>query len=203
MKCKRHKGECHHKRHGKNDRVHIGIISHFGQLQQFCYNSVTLLCPVLTDTAGHVPVHRIETRSGIERTPWTDIGWAPDDKAGSEPKTIMPLLKLETTVALSDEKKKALLASLSKIVAGTIGKPEQYVMVVVSPTVILMSGKPGDAAFVDIRSIGGLNDNVNRQLSQKIGSLLNESLGVPPDRIYLTFTDVAPGNWGWNGDTFG
>ncbi len=45
----------------------------------------------------------------------------------------MPLLKLETTVALADDKKKALLAALSKIVAGTIGKPEQYVMVVIGP----------------------------------------------------------------------
>jgi phenylpyruvate tautomerase len=115
----------------------------------------------------------------------------------------MPLLKLETTVALSDEKKKALLASLSKIVAGTIGKPEQYVMVVISPAAILMSGKTGDATFVDIRSIGGLSDDVNRQLAQKICGLLKESLGVPLDRIYLNFTDVAAGNWGWNGSTLG
>jgi len=115
----------------------------------------------------------------------------------------MPLLKLETTVALADDKKPALLASLSKIVAGTIGKPEQYVMVVINPAAILMSGKPGPAAFVDIRSIGGLGGNVNQQLAQKIGGLLKESLGVPPDRIYLNFTDVPAGNWGWNGDTFG
>ena len=76
-------------------------------------------------------------------------------------------------------------------------------MVVVSPASMLMSSKPGDAAFVDIRSIGGLNDDVTRQLSQKIGSLLNESLGVPPDRIFLNFTDVAAGNWGWHNDAFG
>jgi len=115
----------------------------------------------------------------------------------------MPLLKLETTVALPDEKKKALLASLSKIVAGTIGKPEQYVMVTIAPAAILMSGKPDEAAFVDIRSIGGLGGDVNRQLALKIGSLLKESLGVPPDRVYLNFTDVPAGNWGWNGETFG
>jgi phenylpyruvate tautomerase len=115
----------------------------------------------------------------------------------------MPLLKLETTVTLADDKKKVLLAALSKIVAGTIGKPEQYVMVTVSPAAILMSGKPGDAAFVDIRSIGGLNDNVNRQLTQKVCAVLKESLGVPPDRVYLNFTDVPAGNWGWNGNTFG
>jgi phenylpyruvate tautomerase PptA (4-oxalocrotonate tautomerase family) len=115
----------------------------------------------------------------------------------------MPLLKLETTVALSEEKKKALLASLSKIVAETIDKPEQYVMVVVSSAAMLMAGKPEEAAFVDIRSIGGLNDAANRQLSQNICKLLSESLGVSPDRIYLNFTDVPAGNWGWNGDTFG
>jgi phenylpyruvate tautomerase len=115
----------------------------------------------------------------------------------------MPLLKLETTVAVADDQKKALLASLSKIVAGTIGKPEQYVMVVIGPAAFLMSGQPGDAAFVDIRSIGGLSDDVNRQLAQKVGSLLKESLGVPLDRVYLNFTDVSAGNWGWNGDTFG
>ena len=88
----------------------------------------------------------------------------------------MPLLKLETTVALSDDKRKELLAALSKIVAETIGKPEQYVMVTVNPAAILMSGKPGDAAFADLRSIGGLSDKVNRALSQKICRLLNESL---------------------------
>ncbi len=115
----------------------------------------------------------------------------------------MPLLKLETTVALSDDNRKALLASLSKVVAETIGKPEQYVMVTVSPVAMLMSGKPGDAAFVDLRSIGGLSGGVNRQLSQKVCRLLNESLGLPQDRIYLNFTDIEAANWGWKGNTFG
>jgi phenylpyruvate tautomerase len=115
----------------------------------------------------------------------------------------MPLLKLETTVALADDKKQALLAFLSKIVAATIGKPEQYVMVTIQPVATLMSGKPGDAAFVDIRSIGGLNSSVNQQLTQKVCAALKESLGVPPDRVYLNFSDVAAANWGWNGDTFG
>jgi len=146
--------------------------------------------------------YRFEISCGLKSC-FERLGLKPSYKTEPEPKIIMPLLKLETTVALSDEKKQALLASLSKLVAGTIGKPEQYVMVVVSPAAILMSGKPGNAAFVEIRSIGGLSDDVNRQLSQKICKLLKESLGVPPDRVYLNFTDVRPGNWGWNGDTFG
>jgi len=115
----------------------------------------------------------------------------------------MPLLKLETTASLSDDKRKTLLAALSRIVAETIGKPEDYVMVTVSQAAILMSGKPGEAAFVDLRSIGGLSHDVNRQLSQKLCRLLHESLGVPESRIYLNFTEVAASNWGWKGATFG
>lgn len=115
----------------------------------------------------------------------------------------MPSLKLETTVALSDEKKKTILAALSKAVAETIGKPEQYVMVTTSHSAMLMSGKAGEAAFVDIRSIGGLNSETNRQLSRQICKLLKDSLGIAPDRVYLNFNNVEAGNWGWNGSTFG
>jgi phenylpyruvate tautomerase PptA (4-oxalocrotonate tautomerase family) len=116
---------------------------------------------------------------------------------------IMPLLKLETTVALPEDKRQALLASLSKIVAETIGKPQQYVMVAASQTAMQMSGVAGNAAYVEVRSIGGLGSDVNRKLSQKVCALLNNSLGVPENRIYLNFTEVEAGNWGWNGSTFG
>jgi len=116
---------------------------------------------------------------------------------------IMPLLKFETTVVLSEDKQQALLASLSKTVAEAIGKPEQYVMVASSQAAMQMSGSSGDAAFVDVRSIGGLTGVVNRKLSQKVCQLLHDSLGIPPDRIYLNFTDVQASHWGWNGNSFG
>ena len=59
------------------------------------------------------------------------------------------------TGRLTEDKRQALLASLSKTVAETIGKPQQYVMVAASQAAIQMSGSPGDAAFVDVRSIAG------------------------------------------------
>ena len=54
-----------------------------------------------------------------------------------------------------------------------------------------------------LRSIGGLNDDLNRKLSQQVCKLLSDSLGISPDRVYLNFTDVEASNWGWNGSTFG
>lgn len=115
----------------------------------------------------------------------------------------MPLLRLETTVVLEGEKQKALLAGLSRIVAETIGKPEEYVMVTINRTDALMAGKPGAAAFVDVRSIGGLGGQVNRLLSQKVCQFLNRTLGVEANRVYLNFTHVDGANWGTNGSTFG
>jgi phenylpyruvate tautomerase len=115
----------------------------------------------------------------------------------------MPLLRLETTANLSDQSRTNLLTKLSRIVAETIGKPEQYVMVTINPTAILMSGKAGQAAFVDLRSIGGLSSDTNRQLTEKICDVLEEALTIPPDRVYATFMDVQASHWGWNGATFG
>jgi phenylpyruvate tautomerase PptA (4-oxalocrotonate tautomerase family) len=116
----------------------------------------------------------------------------------------MPLLKLETNVVVTPTEQQPLLTSLSKIVAETTGKPEQYVMITLGPTCsILMSGKPDDAAFVDIRGIGGLSPDVNRRLSEKVCALLSQCLRIQPNRVYLNFTDIEAANWGWNGETFG
>ena len=68
---------------------------------------------------------------------------------------------------------------------------------------MLMSCNPGAAAFGDVRSIVGLTNGVNRKLSQKVRKLLNDALGVPENRVYLNFTEVETGDWGWNGSMFG
>jgi hypothetical protein len=113
----------------------------------------------------------------------------------------MPLLRLETTVPLPQDAVKPLLAALQGR-GGATGKPEEYVMVTVGQSGMLMSGKGGDAAFVDVRGIGGLNSETNRRLSQQICKLLKDSMGITGDRVYLNFTDVEAENWGWNGSTF-
>ncbi len=115
----------------------------------------------------------------------------------------MPLLALQTSVRLSNQQRYNLLAPLSTIVAECIGKPERYVMVTVSEAAMLMGGAEGPAAYADIRSIGGLNGAVNRKLSERICALLQDQLGIPPDRVYLGFTSASAENWGWNGGTFG
>ena len=115
----------------------------------------------------------------------------------------MPLLKLQTSASLTDVQKQTLLTSLSQTVAQIIGKPEQYVMVTVESVPMIMSGQVQDAAFVELRSIGGIGGAVNRQLSKALCEQLNASLGIDPVRIYLNFMDVPAADWGYNGSTFG
>ena len=115
----------------------------------------------------------------------------------------MPLLKIQTSVSVSDEKRKELLRALSGIVTECIGKAEEYVMVAIAEGPIMMSGEQSGAAFVDVRSIGGLNRDVNVRMSQRVCSLLDDSLGISPERVYINFSDIPAGNWGWNGRVFG
>ncbi len=115
----------------------------------------------------------------------------------------MPLLKLQTSVPISDDLRPTLLANCSRILAQVTGKPEAVTMVVLEKGEFLMGGKPGHGAFVDIRGIGGLTADVNRRISEKLCDLLVKELGMSSERIYITFTEVAASNWGWKGSTFG
>jgi phenylpyruvate tautomerase PptA (4-oxalocrotonate tautomerase family) len=115
----------------------------------------------------------------------------------------MPLLKLQTSVIVTADKKDRLLLALSKTLAGTTGKPESYVMVTLEQGSFCMAGKVVPAAFADVRGIGGLNGNVNAQISKEVCDLLKKELGIEPGNIYLNFTDVPAQNWGFNGRTFG
>lgn len=115
----------------------------------------------------------------------------------------MPFVHVQTSVPVSEPAREQLLAALSSLAAQSIGKPEQYVMVALSQAALRMGGQPGPAAFCEVRSIGGLSPEVCTALSGGLCELLRGRLGVPPERVYLNFTEVEADRWGWNGGTFG
>lgn len=115
----------------------------------------------------------------------------------------MPYVKMLSSAAISPEIETELLHSLSSICATILAKPEQYVMASVDQGAMCMSGKDEPAAFVELRSIGGLTPERKQQLSAEISARLKQTLGLPSERVYLNFVDVKPGDWGYNGGTFG
>ena len=116
----------------------------------------------------------------------------------------MPLVKVLTSAKRSQEVKEATVKELSAKVAGCIGKPESYMAAVLEDdAVITFGGELGESAFVEVRSIGGLNPKVNNALAREISACLQERFGINPARIYLNFFDVPAGSWAWKGSTFG
>jgi phenylpyruvate tautomerase PptA (4-oxalocrotonate tautomerase family) len=113
----------------------------------------------------------------------------------------MPLLKVQTSVEIADEKD--ILTTLSKAVAETTGKPEKYVMVTLEKGSLLMAAEMGDAAFVEVHGIGGIGGETNKKLSQRICGILNDKLSIPENRTYINFFDIPASDWGWNSSTFG
>ena len=115
----------------------------------------------------------------------------------------MPFVKITSSVELPAGKVDSLLAAVSKVVAEASGKPERYMMIMFGTGAVMLGGKTGPGAFVDVRAIGGLTPAVNAKISAGICSALEQWLAVPGDRVYLTFTDVPGTHWGHNGKTFG
>ncbi len=117
----------------------------------------------------------------------------------------MPLIQLDTSCTFPDQSRKhAIGKMLSQIAAEATGKPEQYVMVSIHDGLAMMiSGAVGPCALVTVKAIGGLSKSVNQTLAAKVSQLLQKELSIPQTRVYLTFEELTPTHWAWDGKTFG
>jgi phenylpyruvate tautomerase PptA (4-oxalocrotonate tautomerase family) len=116
----------------------------------------------------------------------------------------MPCLQVLVNISLTPAQKQDATAALSKLVAQLTGKPEGYVQVLITDGVaILFAGSPGNSAFLDFRSIGAISNRQNKATSAALTKYLTDNLAIPGNRIYISFTNAAGENWGYNGGTFG
>ena len=115
----------------------------------------------------------------------------------------MPLVRILTSDSVSESARKETMLAASKIACECIGKPEAYTMTTLESGGICMAGAPGRACLIEVKAIGGLTPAVNKKLSARLCDLAKNKLGVPTDRVYITFSEFAATHWGWNGSTFG
>ncbi len=54
--------------------------------------------------------------------------------------------------------------------------------------------------FLEIKSIGSLNPS---EMAKQISYFVYKNMGIPTDKIYISFEDVPASMWSWNGRTFG
>jgi phenylpyruvate tautomerase len=117
----------------------------------------------------------------------------------------MPLIQVFTSAsAPAADAQKALLADLSKLLAGRFGKPEQWVMTCLQPGLAMtFGGAPAPCAFVAVKNVGKMTGDDTQTLSAEICDRLASGLRVARDRIYIEFADAVGYLWGWDGGTFG
>jgi phenylpyruvate tautomerase len=115
----------------------------------------------------------------------------------------MPVFTLDTNISIETEIKKKLVLDLSKILSKELGKPEQYVEIVLRDNItISFGGTLEPAALCSLSSIGKINANDNRKYSKVISEHLQNILKIPSNRIYINFHDLIPHNVGHNSTTF-
>jgi phenylpyruvate tautomerase len=114
----------------------------------------------------------------------------------------MPYLRIQTNHAVDAETKQQTVRTASKLISEQTGKPERYVMVDYAPDrPMVFAGSDAPCAYVELKSIGMPRDRT-REFSHALCELLESSISVPADRIYIEFTDAEREMWGWNGATF-
>lgn len=114
----------------------------------------------------------------------------------------MPFLMIQTNVKVDPSRSAKLLRTASRHVAETLGKSEKYVMVALEDeTPMSFGGQTAPLAYLELKSIG-LPKDKTPQLSATLSGLLQEEIGVAPDRVYIEFADALAPMWGWNGATF-
>jgi len=83
-----------------------------------------------------------------------------------------------------------------------LGKPERYVMVEMQSSLSLsFAGSVEPAAFVELKSIG-LPQEQTQHYSAALCDLITQQMEIPPERIYIEFTNASRALWGWNRTTF-
>jgi len=114
----------------------------------------------------------------------------------------MPYLKIQTNQTTTPDQARALISKASQLVASELGKPEQYVMVALSPPVpMVFAGTDAPTAYLELKSIG-LPASRTGDLSQALCTLIENQLAISKERVYIEFADAPRTMWGWNGSTF-
>ena len=110
----------------------------------------------------------------------------------------MPYINVSTSAKIDD--KKRLLEEISILVSSLTNKSERFVMAKLDTNSEMYFDDDTPCCFLEIKSIGSLNPS---EMAKPISNFVYEKMGIPIDKIYISFQDVPASVWAWNGRTFG
>ena len=110
----------------------------------------------------------------------------------------MPYINLSTSAKIEDKKK--LLEEISIFISSLTSKSRRFVMARLDDNCEMYFDDYLPSCFLEIKSIGSLNPS---DMAKPISDFIHEKLGIPIDKIYISFEDVSASMWAWNGRAFG
>ncbi len=110
----------------------------------------------------------------------------------------MPYINVSTSAKVNEKGK--LLDEISILISSLTNKSKKFVMAKINDNCQIYFDGEIPSCFLEIKSIGSLDPS---KMAKPISDFVNEKMGVPIDRIYISFEDVPASKWAWNGRTFG
>jgi len=110
----------------------------------------------------------------------------------------MPYINVSTSAKVNDKDK--LLEEISILISSLTNKSKSFVMATIDDNCQMYFDDNSPSCFLEIKSIGSLNPS---EMAKPISDFVNEKMGIPIDRIYISFEDVSASFCAWNGRTFG
>ena len=109
----------------------------------------------------------------------------------------MPYINVSTSAKVEDKKK--LLEEISILISSLTSKSKKFVMARLDDNSEMYFEDESPCCFLEIKSIGSLNP---LEMAKPISNFVYEKMRIPIDKIYISFVDVPPSMWVWNGRTF-
>ena len=110
----------------------------------------------------------------------------------------MPYINISTSAKVNDKAK--LLEEISIFISSLTNKSRRFVMAKIDDNCQMNFDDETPSCFLEIKSIGSLNPS---EMARPISDFVYEKMGIPIDKIYISFADVPASMWAWNGRTFG
>ena len=110
----------------------------------------------------------------------------------------MPYINVSTSVKIDNQKK--LLEDISILISSLTNKSKRFVMAKLNDNCEMYFNDESPSCFLEIKSIGSL---IPSKMAKPISDFVYEKIGIPEDKIYISFEDVPASLWAWNGRTFG
>ena len=108
----------------------------------------------------------------------------------------MPYINISTSLKVED---KELLEEISILISSLTNKSKRFVMAKLDDNSEMYFNDETIVAF-EIKSIGSLSPS---DMAKPISDFIFKKMGIPTDKIYISFEDVSASMWAWNGRTFG